>query len=341
MGPPRKPTCTQLDSPGSPSRSDPSSDRSSPGRPARRRVWLFTLVLTALTVVPRAGPRPGRAADPVALRGPGLAARRRLLPGRGQGHPPPHRAQRALVLDERAAAGRRALPRLAAGVHRRPPHRLGARPLLQPAPALGQARVQPRPVRPRLGRLGRHRPRVGAGRRLVRPRALGRRSSLVALVENLIGVLSVSTAISLAEGTAQYRRIPEMLKIGIVVSLTNASLALMAPDRPVGEPRIDLAVRPADGHRGAGLSRLHLGAPAAREHRAAVRVDPDPPAQPAARYRARVAARPRPQDVPGRRRRDPAAAPARRRRGPALPGRARRRGSRSCSRSARRSTIRS
>jgi diguanylate cyclase (GGDEF)-like protein len=51
---------------------------------------------------------------------------------------------------------------------------------------------------------------------------------LVALVENLIGVLSVSTAISLAEGTAQYRRIPEMLKIGIVVSLTNASLALLA-----------------------------------------------------------------------------------------------------------------
>ena len=50
---------------------------------------------------------------------------------------------------------------------------------------------------------------------------------LVALVENIIGVLSVSTAISLAEGSAQYRRIPEMLKIGIVVSLTNASLALM------------------------------------------------------------------------------------------------------------------
>ncbi len=47
------------------------------------------------------------------------------------------------------------------------------------------------------------------------------------LVENLIAVLSISTAISLAEGTAQYRRIPEMLKIGIVVSMTNASLALM------------------------------------------------------------------------------------------------------------------
>ncbi len=50
---------------------------------------------------------------------------------------------------------------------------------------------------------------------------------VVALVENVIGVLSVSTAISLAEGTAQYRRIPEMLRIGVVVSLTNASLALM------------------------------------------------------------------------------------------------------------------
>ena len=51
---------------------------------------------------------------------------------------------------------------------------------------------------------------------------------LVALVENLIGVLTVSTAISLAEGTPQYRRIPEMLRLGVVVSLTNASLALMA-----------------------------------------------------------------------------------------------------------------
>jgi diguanylate cyclase (GGDEF)-like protein len=51
---------------------------------------------------------------------------------------------------------------------------------------------------------------------------------LVALAENLIGVLTVSTAISLAEGTSQYRRIPEMLRLGVVVSLTNASLALMA-----------------------------------------------------------------------------------------------------------------
>jgi diguanylate cyclase (GGDEF)-like protein len=56
---------------------------------------------------------------------------------------------------------------------------------------------------------------------------LGLAVLLVALVENLIGVLCVSTAISLAEGTPQYRRIPEMLKIGVLVSLTNASLALM------------------------------------------------------------------------------------------------------------------
>src|SRR5207245_4152025 len=43
----------------------------------------------------------------------------------------------------------------------------------------------------------------------------------------LIGVLCVSTAISLAEGTPHYRRLPEMLRIGTIVSTTNASLALM------------------------------------------------------------------------------------------------------------------
>jgi diguanylate cyclase (GGDEF)-like protein len=47
-------------------------------------------------------------------------------------------------------------------------------------------------------------------------------------LENLIGVVAVVTAISLAEGTSQHRRIPEMIKIGTLVSLTNASLALMA-----------------------------------------------------------------------------------------------------------------
>ena len=47
------------------------------------------------------------------------------------------------------------------------------------------------------------------------------------LIDNLIGVLCVSTAISLAEGTPHYRRLPEMLRIGTIVSTTNASLALM------------------------------------------------------------------------------------------------------------------
>ena len=47
------------------------------------------------------------------------------------------------------------------------------------------------------------------------------------VVENLISVVSISTAISLADGTPQYRRIPEMLKIGVTISLANTSLALM------------------------------------------------------------------------------------------------------------------
>ena len=59
-------------------------------------------------------------------------------------------------------------------------------------------------------------------------------------VENVIGVLAVSTAISLAEGTRKYRRMPEMLKIGTLVSLTNASLALMAVTVFWLEPRAAL-----------------------------------------------------------------------------------------------------
>ncbi len=47
------------------------------------------------------------------------------------------------------------------------------------------------------------------------------------LVENLVGVITVSAAISLADATPQYRRIPEMLKIGLAVSMTTTSLALM------------------------------------------------------------------------------------------------------------------
>ena len=47
------------------------------------------------------------------------------------------------------------------------------------------------------------------------------------LSENLVGVIAVSTAISLAEGRSMLERLPQMLKIGVIVSITNASLALM------------------------------------------------------------------------------------------------------------------
>ncbi len=46
--------------------------------------------------------------------------------------------------------------------------------------------------------------------------------------ENFVGVLAVSSAISLAEGTSQFRRVPEMLRTGTVVAMTNASLVLLA-----------------------------------------------------------------------------------------------------------------
>jgi diguanylate cyclase (GGDEF)-like protein len=64
------------------------------------------------------------------------------------------------------------------------------------------------------------------------PRVLGALHWLAGLAatyaENLVGVLAVSAAISLAEGQSQFRRIPEMLKTGTVVAMTNASLVLLA-----------------------------------------------------------------------------------------------------------------
>jgi diguanylate cyclase (GGDEF)-like protein len=45
--------------------------------------------------------------------------------------------------------------------------------------------------------------------------------------ENMVGVFAVTAAISLAEGAAQHARIPRMLTMGAVVSLTNTSLALL------------------------------------------------------------------------------------------------------------------
>jgi diguanylate cyclase (GGDEF)-like protein len=51
---------------------------------------------------------------------------------------------------------------------------------------------------------------------------------LATIGENLIAVTAIASAISLAEGRAQLRRIPEMLSTGLTISLANASLALLA-----------------------------------------------------------------------------------------------------------------
>ncbi|TMF34205.1 MAG: EAL domain-containing protein [Chloroflexi bacterium] len=50
---------------------------------------------------------------------------------------------------------------------------------------------------------------------------------LATAAENMVGVLAVTAVISLAEGEPQHARIPRMLLMGTVVSLTNTSLALL------------------------------------------------------------------------------------------------------------------
>jgi diguanylate cyclase (GGDEF)-like protein len=50
---------------------------------------------------------------------------------------------------------------------------------------------------------------------------------LATSVENMVGVFAVTAAISLAEGAPQHARVPRMLLMGAVVSLTNTSLALL------------------------------------------------------------------------------------------------------------------
>jgi hypothetical protein len=50
---------------------------------------------------------------------------------------------------------------------------------------------------------------------------------LATSAENMVGVFAVTAAISLAEGTPQHARVPRMLIMGSVVSLTNTSLALL------------------------------------------------------------------------------------------------------------------
>ena len=50
---------------------------------------------------------------------------------------------------------------------------------------------------------------------------------LATSAENMVGVFAVTAAISLAEGAPQHARIPRMLMMGAIVSLTNTSLALL------------------------------------------------------------------------------------------------------------------
>jgi hypothetical protein len=51
---------------------------------------------------------------------------------------------------------------------------------------------------------------------------------LATIMENVVSVVAIAAAISLAEGQTQFRRIPEMLRTGLVIALANASLALLA-----------------------------------------------------------------------------------------------------------------
>jgi diguanylate cyclase (GGDEF)-like protein len=44
----------------------------------------------------------------------------------------------------------------------------------------------------------------------------------------IVGIVAIATAISLAEGRAEFHRIPEMLRTGLMISLANTSLALLA-----------------------------------------------------------------------------------------------------------------
>jgi diguanylate cyclase (GGDEF)-like protein len=51
---------------------------------------------------------------------------------------------------------------------------------------------------------------------------------LAVAAENVVSVVAIATAISLAEGRPQFHRIPEMLRTGLLIAIANASLALLA-----------------------------------------------------------------------------------------------------------------
>jgi hypothetical protein len=125
---------------------------------------------------------------------------------------------------------------------------------------------------------------------------------LATSAENMVGVFAVTAAISLAEGAPQHARIPRMLMMGEVVSLTNTSLALLVITVLFVEPAAALlfavpitavfvAYRAYVSER-----QQHEGLEMLYESTRIMQRSPE-------MDRPRVPARPRAQDVPGRDRR--------------------------------------
>ena len=126
---------------------------------------------------------------------------------------------------------------------------------------------------------------------------------LATSAENMVGVFAVTAAISLAEGAPQHARIPRMLMMGEVVSLTNTSLALLVITVLFVEPAAALlfavpitavfvAYRAYVSER-----QQHEGLEMLYESTRIMQRSPGDGSG------ARVPARPRAQDVPGRDRR--------------------------------------
>ena len=219
---------------------------------------------------------------------------------------------------------------------------LRARPRLQSSPALGQARVQPRPVQPRLGRLGRHHPRRRAAGRAARSGpalwvavlAGGARRERHRRAQrqhrDLAGRGDRPVPADPRDAQDRDRRVAD-----------EREPRAHGPDRPVGKPgSVWLFVLPTVT---AALAyRAYISE--RQQHESiellyeSTRILQRSPELDTAHH---LAARARPEDVPGRRRRDPSAAAPGGRRGPALPGRARATRSWSWSRSGRRWTTRS
>ncbi len=275
------------------------------------RVWALTVVLSDGRGGARDTRAPGRAAgegpDHAAL----VGARGRVLSDRSESRPPSHRPQCALVLDERDPRRLRDLLLRAGRVHRGPSHRGGPGAGHQPASAVGQARLQPRPVPALLG--GHRRCRPPARRRHRKFRAARLADGLPGDLRREHGGCVRRDRCDLpGRGRAATRPDPTHAHDGRDRVAHEHQPRAARDHGPVRRAGRGAAVRGAD-HRGLRrLPRVRLGAPAARRPRDAVRVNPDPPAQPRNGPSPRVPARPCSQDVPGGDRRSLAPAPGRR-----------------------------